>query len=107
MDGLAWGQQLTAEPKLDGTENGARCKSPQSSAVKSALTWLRHVYVRLRMRLDVPTMDKHARHLLGGRGLIMGAVLLPAILYCVVAWQDRISVLNQAEQFVWSTVRIF
>ena len=107
MDGSAWGQQLTAEPKVDGAEIGARCERSQSSAGKSALTWLQHVYVRLRMRLDVPTMDKGAHQLLGGRSLIVGAVLLPAILYGVVAWQDRISVLNQAEQLVWSTVRIF
>jgi signal transduction histidine kinase len=39
-------------------------------------------------------------------GLVLGAVLLPAFLYAVVAWQDRISVLSQAEQNIKITTGI-
>ncbi len=39
-------------------------------------------------------------------GLVLGSVLLPAVLYAVVAWQDRVSVLAQAEQNIKSTAAI-
>jgi two-component system, NtrC family, sensor kinase len=48
-----------------------------------------------------------ARHLLSGRGLIVGALLLPTLLYGVVALQDRKLVFNRSELLVSSTVRIF
>jgi hypothetical protein len=44
---------------------------------------------------------------LGFRGLVIGAVLFPAMLFGVVAWLDRISVLDQAARDVRSTARVF
>jgi two-component system, NtrC family, sensor kinase len=40
-------------------------------------------------------------------GLVLAAVLLPAMMFAGVAWQDRKSVLNAAERNVLSTVQIF
>ena len=39
--------------------------------------------------------------------LILGAVLVPALVYAAVAWWDRISVLNQAERMVQITAKVF
>jgi signal transduction histidine kinase len=39
-------------------------------------------------------------------GLVLGALLLPATLYGVVAWQDRVGVLQQTEQNVQSTAQV-
>src|SRR6476620_610008 len=40
-------------------------------------------------------------------GLVLGSLLLPTMLYGVVAWQDRIGVLNEAEQDVQNMALIF
>jgi hypothetical protein len=40
-------------------------------------------------------------------GLVLGAVLLPAMMLAGVAWQDRKSVLNASERNVLGTVQIF
>jgi two-component system, NtrC family, sensor kinase len=39
-------------------------------------------------------------------GLVLGALLLPTMLFGVVAWRDRVDVLRQTEQNVQSTARI-
>ena len=69
--------------------------------------WLRRLNLIRHIRLDVPWLGGAARHLLSGRALIVGALLLPALLYGVVALQDRKLVLNRAELLVSSTDRIF
>jgi two-component system, NtrC family, sensor kinase len=43
---------------------------------------------------------------LGLNPLVLGALLLPAILFGIVAWRDRISVLHQAELALRTNVRI-
>jgi two-component system, NtrC family, sensor kinase len=40
-------------------------------------------------------------------GLILGAILVPALVYAAVAWWDRTSVLDQAEQTVQITAKVF
>jgi two-component system, NtrC family, sensor kinase len=40
-------------------------------------------------------------------GLVLGALLLPTMLYGVVVWQDRLDVLKQTERNVQSTALIF
>lgn len=96
---------MTVEPQLDGAESGAWHKRSRSSPGMSWLTWARHVNLCRHMRLGGPTKHRTTRPLFSG--LVLGAALLPAMLYAVVAWQDRISVLNQAGQNVRSTVRTF
>ena len=77
-----------------------------SSSDAGWLTWLRSLISRPNVAR--PTAKGEAiRHLLSGRALILGTLLLPAMLYAVVAWQDRIAVLKQAEQNVQNTARIF
>jgi hypothetical protein len=39
-------------------------------------------------------------------GLVLGAVLLPSVLFAVVTWEDRVSVLKQAEQNIKNTTAI-
>jgi two-component system NtrC family sensor kinase len=39
-------------------------------------------------------------------GLVLGALLLPALLYGAVAWQERLIVLEQARQSLQSTTRV-
>ncbi len=92
-----------AELDVGGAKKGTWYKTLQSLRGAGWPAWLRDVHLSLHLLAS----SKAVRHLLDGHSLILGALLLPAMLFAVVAWQDRISVLNQAEQIVRSTDRIF
>ncbi len=61
--------------------------------------------ITFHMQRNVPAKERAAHHLLSG--LVLGAILLPTMLYGAVAWQDRIAVLKQAEQNAQDTTRVF
>jgi two-component system NtrC family sensor kinase len=94
-----------------------RCDEGWGYRGPAAETWLRTIKASLALRwpwqrslchgtrLSHPVKEQTTRILF--RCLVLGVVLLPAILFAVVAWQDRKSVLNAAERDVLGTVEIF
>jgi two-component system NtrC family sensor kinase len=97
--------------------NPPRCGEVWCFCGRAAKTWLRTIQdslalrrpwqrsLRHGLRLDLPAKEQTTRILF--RCLVLGVVLLPAMLFAVVAWQDRKSVLNAAERDVLGTVEIF
>jgi hypothetical protein len=94
-----------------------RCGEGWGYRGRAAKTWLRTIKDSLALRrpwrrslchctrLSLPVKEQTTRIL--SRCLVLGVVLLPAMLFAVVAWQDRKSVLNAAERDVLGTVEIF
>jgi two-component system, NtrC family, sensor kinase len=100
------------------TGHTAQCGEWRRHGGQVAKTWLRTIKNRLVTRrwprqtnlchsmwLGRSGKTQTTRPLF--RGLVLGALLLPAMMFAGVAWQDRKSVLNAAERNVQSTVQIF